>query len=81
MKKLIFGLAIACCVIFCSGWNKQIFDWNYTFNTAYVKWPDGTMKTLKLKSWKDYEGEQIQLIDVSGTVYLVSSINCVLTSK
>ena len=82
MKKLIVCAAILGGAFFCFGFNKQIFDFNYSFKTAYVKWPDGTMKVLKLKSWKDYDdGEQLQLKDTAGNVYLVSSINCVLTDK
>ncbi len=81
MKKLIVCTAILGGAILCSGWNKQIFDFDYDFKTAYIKWPDGTMKVLKIKSWKDYEGEQLQLKDTAGNVYLVSSINCVLTNK
>ena len=81
MKKLIIGVAILATAIL-GGCNKQIFDFNYSFKTAYVKWPDGTMKTLRLKSWRDYEdGEQLQLKDENGNVYLVSSINVVLTDK
>ena len=61
--------------------NQQIFDvsWNYRFCDMYF--PDGTMKTVEIESWNDYNGEQLQIKVKNGTVYLVSSINCVLRTK
>ena len=82
MKKLMLGAALAAIATVISGCgNVQVFDLQYSFNTAYVKWPDGSFKTLKLKKWKDYPGEQLQLTTFDGKVYLVSSINCVLEGK
>lgn len=79
MKKLMFVSAIALVSItLCCGFNRSIFDTNYTFDTAVTKWPDGTMKEIKIKSWKDYEGEQIQIVSTDGNVYLLSMNNTVL---
>lgn len=61
--------------------NYDMFDTVYTFDYAIVKMPDGTVKTIELDSWSDYEGEQIQLTDTDGNVYLVSSFNCVLVQE
>lgn len=33
---------------------------------------------LAISKWKDYDGEQLQLILQDGTVLLVSSVNCIL---
>ena len=60
--------------------NKQIIDFNQKFEYAYVCWPDGTSEKLKIKSWKDYDGEQIQITTARGT-YLFHSANCVLAHE
>lgn len=61
--------------------NKQIFDLNYEYNTAIINMFDGTVKEVKIKSWTDYEGEQLQITDENGETWLVSSINCHLINK
>lgn len=61
-----------------SGWNYDWFDTNLTYTDAIIGLPDGTHMELKVKQWTDYEGEQLQIIDENGDVYLVSSFNCVL---
>jgi hypothetical protein len=60
--------------------NKQVFDFNQKFEYAYVCWPDGTAEKLKIYSWKDYDGEQIQITTDEGT-YLFHSANCVLAHE
>jgi hypothetical protein len=60
--------------------NRQVFDTTYSFNYAYVQWPDGTSEKLAIKSWKDYEGEQIQIKTEKGT-YVFHSSKCVLASE
>ena len=61
-----------------TGCNEQIIDTNYTFNRAIVTMNDGTKMEIEIKSWKDYEGEQLQLVGKDGKVYLVSSYNTIL---
>lgn len=65
----------------CAGSNRQIVDFNYEYNTAVIDMFDGTTKTIKIKKWRDYEGEQIQITDENGDVWLVSSINCHLINE
>lgn len=77
MRKLIIGLALACTAGLC-GCNREIIDTNHRFTRAIVKWPDGTVKELKIYKWADYPGEQIQIRAMDGKVYLISSINAVL---
>lgn len=78
MKKIFIG---ACIVLGLSGCgNMDMFDTNYTFNKAYVRWPDRTMKVIDIKQWS-YEGEQIKIIDKVGNIYLVNSVNSVLVSE
>ena len=91
MKKLIFVLClifVVClcltCLLACNGndkvgFNQQIFDLNYKFDRAYMKVGD-TWKDVAIKSWKDYDGEQIQVTLEDGTVILTNSYNCILYS-
>ena len=58
--------------------NYDLFDTNYTYNKAIIKLPDSTVVNVDIKQWKDYDGEQIQIISTDGTVYLTNSFNCTL---
>lgn len=57
--------------------NHDMFDTEYTFHKAICN-VGGEYKEIKIKQWKDYEGEQIQIIAKDGNTYLVSSFNCTL---
>ena len=58
--------------------NKQYFDFNYEFNYAIIKLPDGSIVEGRVETWTDFgDGDQIQ-IKVNGITYLVHSVNCVL---
>lgn len=84
MKKIlaIFLAMTLMLVSLCSCGNKDLFDTNYTFDTAIITMPDGTGLTIKIKNWTDYEdGEQLQITATDGTVYLVSSYNCILINN
>ena len=76
MKKLIAGIGIAFAVCGCG--NLDIIDTNYTYDTALVKWPDGSVKKIEVEQWTGYEGEQIQIIGKDGKIYLISMNNAVL---
>ena len=76
MKKLIAGIGIA--AVLCGCGNLDMLDMNFTYDTAVIRWPDGTMKEIKIKQWRDYEGEQIQIIGKDGKIYLISMNNAVL---
>lgn len=87
MKKVIAIIAVcillavsACAVSSCG--NKDMFDTNYSYDYALISFPDGTTEKIEIKQWRDYEdGEQLQIIAKDGTVYLVSSVNCVLVNE
>ena len=81
MKKVlcIILLVVLAFVLF-SGCNKQLVDLNYKFDYAIIKLPNGEIVEGAVQSWKDYEGEQLQ-VKIDGTTYLVSSINCALLSR
>ena len=76
MKKLIAGIGIAAALCGCG--NLDILDMNFTYDIAVIRWPDGSVKEIKIKQWRDYEGEQIQIIGKDGKIYLVSMNNVVL---
>ena len=83
-KDFITVLAVLAALficLFCTGCsNKQLIDLDYSFDKAICVIGDET-KEIKLRSWKDYDGEQLQLIDKDGNKYLVSSINCTLIKE
>lgn len=79
MKKLIAGIAIAAAACGCG--NLGII-YNFTYDVALVKWPDGTMKEIQVKQWSPYGGrEQVQVIGKDGAIYLISMNNAVLIQK
>lgn len=74
MKKLtlIFGI----CTMLLTGCNKQMFDFDYAFNEAYII---DTGETIKIKSWCDYDNsDMIQFTDTDGKVYMTHSSNVIL---
>jgi hypothetical protein len=80
MKKTIAAAIVTAGVltICLVGCNRELFDTTWKYDTAVTRWPDGSIKTIKIKSWRDYEGEQIQVTGSDGNVYLLSSFNTVL---
>lgn len=60
--------------------NYQGLDFEYTYDKAICKIGD-EFKEITIANWTDYEGEQLQLKDNEGNVYLVSSINCTLIKE
>ena len=60
--------------------NKTLTDTNYKFNKALISFNDEIIE-IDVRSWKDYDGEQIQIIGEDGNTYLVSSFNTILISE
>ena len=86
LKRLFVTIIISICtglilsiICFKLG-NKQLIDLQNTYNKCIIFIGDEKIE-LKVKSWKDYEGEQIQIIDDKGTVYLVSMDNAILIKE
>ena len=74
---LIAVLALIVCM--CTGCgNVQLVDTVYTYDRAIIEMPGGDVIEVEIKKWGDYDGEQLQIVAEDGTVYLVSSYNCVL---
>lgn len=77
-KNIFYGIVLALTIVaMLTGCNKQILDFEYTYDKAICN-IGGQYKEIKIKKWTDYEGEQLQIIDNEGNTYLVSSMNCTL---
>lgn len=62
-----------------SWYNKQFFDFNYAFQNATITNGD-TSLTLPIKTWNDYDGEQLQLNFKNGVSILSSSVDSRITA-
>ena len=80
MKKIILICMLMIALIAMTGCNKQIIDMTYNFDTAIISLPNGETISGKVQSWKDYEGDQIQ-VKVNGITYLLHSSNVVLVDN
>ena len=82
MKKILRTLCLTGALALVSSCNYQVVDLKWKFTKAYCKWPDGSMKVLEIRKWKDFENsDQIQIIDNAGNVYLFHSVNVVLADE
>lgn len=79
MKKKLLSLVIILSVILLTGCNKQVFDFDYSFNKIYCNY-NGDKFELKIDNWTDYEGEQIQVKSDDKT-YLLSANNCYMVKE
>ena len=81
-RGLCIILAIAVVVLIvcmCTGCgNVQMVDTVYTYGRAIIEMPGGEVIEVDIKKWGDYDGEQLQITAEDGTIYLVSSFNCIL---
>lgn len=77
---LIVVIIIGMVLTLCTGCNKQIFDKSYTFNKIVCNY-DGDKFELDIKSWTDYEGEQIQIKSKDGNTYLLSANKCYMMGE
>ena len=60
------------------GFNKQVIDTTYSFESAIVQLPDGTIVVGDLDSWTDFpDGDCVQ-VTIDGKTYLVHSSNAAL---
>ncbi len=69
-------LSLILCLTSC---NKQIIDLTYSYERAIIELPNGEVVEGRVDSWKDYEGDQLQ-IKIDGYTYLVHSSDVVLIS-
>ena len=77
-KVCIIAAAVA---LLCSC-NRQVFDFELKFDKAYIKMMDGSVKTVEVRKWRDYDNsDQIQIIGTDGTIYLTHAVNVVLVKE
>ena len=79
MKKIIL---LTFCVLLAFGFsacNYQAVDLQFSYNYAYIRLQNGEVVEGKVESWRDYDGEQLQ-VRIDGIVYLTNSYNCTLVS-
>lgn len=74
---VMLGLT-ALLVVTLSSCNKQIVDTTYTFNKAIIRLQDNSIVSGEIDSWKDYDGDQLQIRMKDGTTYLVHANNATL---
>lgn len=81
MKKLkvfiLIGFMMIGILMLTGCGNRDMFDTNYTYTKA-ITYLGNERIEIEIKQWKDYEGEQIQIIGTDGKTYLVSSFNTML---
>ena len=76
MKKIVgLFLAVIMVLVLTGCGNYNLLDTTYQYDKVHVHNED---KCFEVKSWTDYEGEQIQVELVDGTYLLVSNINATL---
>lgn len=79
-KKLAAVLLTLGAITSLTGCNKQIFDTTYSFERAIIELPNGEIIEGKVRSWDDYEGDQLQ-VKIDGKTYLTHAENVVLISE
>lgn len=67
-------------MIFLSSCNYAPVDLTWGYDYAIISLPNGEIVEGEVEEWRDYEGEQLQVV-IDGETYLVSSYNCVLVEK
>ena len=76
MKKI---LLIIISVLLLTGCNYQVLDTTFSYDKAYCYYGDKEV-VYEIKSWVDYDGEQIQIKTKDGS-YLISMNQCYLRSE
>ena len=61
-------------VFFTFNGNRTLIDTKFYYDYAIIQLADGSVIEGKVDSWRDYEGEQIQ-ITINGETWLVHSAN------
>lgn len=80
MKKVGIFIVIAVTIFSLVGCNKDLIDTNYTYTKAITIIGNEKLE-IEIKQWRDYDGEQIQIIDKDGNVYLLSMNNTALIKE
>lgn len=76
MKKLLGILLGIILIIGLTGCNAAVFDTNYTYDRAIIHLANDEVIEVEIKTWCDYDGEQLQIEAKDGTIYLTNSFRC-----
>lgn len=60
--------------------NKQVIDLNIRFDKC-ITYLGNEKIEIDIDKWNDYDGEQLQVVDKQGNVYLLSSFNTMLVKE
>ena len=80
MKKIGIFIVIAVTIFSLVGCNKDLIDTNYTYTKAITTIGNEKVE-IEIKQWRDYDGEQIQIVGKDGSVYLLSMNNTALINE
>ena len=86
MKSIAVVVTLVILVVFGLGafgavYNKQLWDFTFSFERAVIAMPDGHIIEGKVDSWKDFnDADQIQ-VKMGGKTYLTHISNVVLISE
>lgn len=83
MKKIIFtilAVVLICFATLTGCGNYRLFDTSFKYDKAIVNWM-GEERIIEIDSWTDYEGEQIQIWDKQGNVWLLNSVYTMLVKE
>lgn len=80
MKKRLWMMPLLIIVLLCagmlSGCNRTLIDTTFSYDRAIIKLANDEVVEVDIDSWRDYDGEQIQIIAEDGTIYLTNSFRC-----
>jgi len=75
---LTFVLVLSLALVSCNK-GGVIFDTHWKFNKCEARFPDGSIRILKVRKWYDYQqSDQIQIETTDGCVYVFHANNVVL---
>ena len=79
-KNIVISLLIVTMLALFSGCNRQVFDTTYSYERAIIRLPNGEVVDGEVSSWRDYDGESIQIV-IDGVTYYTQASNVVLISE
>ena len=77
---ILMVIVITGTIFFTFNGNRMIIDTKFYYDYAIVQLADGSVIEGKVDSWRDYEGEQIQ-VTINGETWLVHSANLSLRAR
>ena len=81
MKKRFLAIGVLCLGLLAGCGNRTVWDTNRTYDKAIIRLANDEVIEVEVREWRDYDGEQLQIITPDGTVYLTSSFRCDLIKE